>query len=342
LPPSPQPSPGVCAAGNPAHQEIDCDTVGGVFSSVGDSYAVAIAGAGGYLEIVGGSWIIYSSYTVELQVKVSNVGAFVTVQTISCTDNCGSIENKFTDFVANHHHASYTATSTWQFLFTCTGSCSNNRIVSCDPEVCVRPHGDTMANRPPMTPPHPPPQPPPPPSPPALVLSSTGPCVMEGNCVCSSNYPGGTCSATSAAEGSYSSNEACHVAFVGSVVLQVHLFDTESGYDKMTVGGIQYQGTAGPDGVSASSLSFESDGSVQRSGFKICFAPPIIAYWGGSDHCDSLNRCSIGQGDCDSDTDCQDGLLCFQRTYGEAVPGVVTAGSNVYDVTDICYNPSSD
>jgi len=188
----------------------------------------------------------------------------------------------------------------------------------------------------------PPPLSPLPPSPPALVLSSTGPCVMEGNCVCSSNYPGGTCSATSAAEGSYSSNEACHVAFVGSVVLQVHLFDTESGYDKMTVGGIQYQGTAGPDGVSASSLSFESDGSVQRSGFKICFAPPIIAYWGGSDHCDSLNRCSIGQGDCDSDTDCQDGLLCFQRTYGEAVPGVVTAGSNVYDVTDICYNPSSD
>ena len=71
-------------------------------------------------------------------------------------------------------------------------------------------------------------------------------------------------------------------------------------------------------------------------------APPIIAYWGGNNHCDSLNRCSIGQGDCDSDTDCQDGLLCFQRTYGEAVPGVVTAGSNVYDVTDICYNPSSD
>ena len=96
---------------------------------------------------------------------------------------------------------------------------------------------------------------------------------MEGNCVCSSNYPGGTCSATSAVEGSYSSNEACHVAFVGPVVLQVHLFDTEPGYDKMTVGGIQYQGTAGPDGVSASSLSFESDNSVQGSGFKICFGP---------------------------------------------------------------------
>ena len=96
---------------------------------------------------------------------------------------------------------------------------------------------------------------------------------MEGNCVCSSNYPGDECAATSTAEGQYSASQSCQVAFVGSVVLQVHLFDTESCCDKMTVGGIQYKGTAGPDGVSASSLSFVSDYSVQKSGFKICFGP---------------------------------------------------------------------
>jgi len=120
----------------------------------------------------------------------------------------------------------------------------------------------------------PPPLPPlPPPPPPLLVQSSTGACVLQGDCVCSSNYPGGACAATSTADGQYGNDEACEITFAGPVTLEVHLFDTESCCDAATVDSVQYKGTAGPNGVTASSLSFSSDSSVGGSGFKICFAP---------------------------------------------------------------------
>jgi len=110
-----------------------------------------------------------------------------------------------------------------------------------------------------------------------LVQSSTGACVLQGDCVCSSNYPGGACAATSTADGQYGNDEACEVTFSGPVVLEVHLFDTEwcqyEACDPVTVNGVQYRGTDGPDGVTASSLSFASDGGVGASGFKICFVP---------------------------------------------------------------------
>ena len=125
---------------------------------------------------------------------------------------------------------------------------------------------------PPAIPPSPPTQPPPP-SPPTMVLSATGPCVQHGDCVCSSNYPGEACAATSTSAGQYSNNQACEVTFSSPVVLEIHFFSTESCCDKVIVNGVQYKGTAGPDGVTTSSLSWTSDHSVVGGGFKICFAP---------------------------------------------------------------------
>merc|ERR1712166_774295 len=97
-----------------------------------------------------------------------------------------------------------------------------------------------------------------------LVQSSTGACVLQGDCVCSSNYPGGACAATSTADGQYGNDEACEVTFSGPVTLEVHHFSIEwceyEVCDPVTVDGVQYTGTDGPDGVTASSLSFASDG----------------------------------------------------------------------------------
>ena len=42
--------------------------------------------------------------------------------------------------------------------------------------------------------------------------------------------------------------------------------------------------------------------------------------------------CSACHGDCDSDADCEAGLICFQRDGTEAVPGCT-------DPADYCYNP---
>jgi hypothetical protein len=44
------------------------------------------------------------------------------------------------------------------------------------------------------------------------------------------------------------------------------------------------------------------------------------------------------QGDCDTDAECQSGLVCFQRTADEAVPGCTgTARTGI----DFCYNPNA-
>ena len=127
-----------------------------------------------------------------------------------------------------------------------------------------------------------------PPSSPFLSpVSATGPCVLDPitNCVCSSNFAAaGACAATSTTDGLYRSDESCQVTFAQPVLLQVHLFDTEPGWDKLIVdpstGGTVYSGTDGPNGVKASALSWSSDGSAVRGGFKVCFtslspSPPL-------------------------------------------------------------------
>ena len=107
--------------------------------------------------------------------------------------------------------------------------------------------------------------PPPPPAAPPSV-SSTGPCKAYGNCACSSNYDASCTSYSS----KYKNNEECTVTFSSSAVLASWAFSTESGYDSVTVNGVQYSGSTSPDGVVASSMTWSSDGSVVRDGWKIC------------------------------------------------------------------------
>ena len=187
-----------------------------------------------------------------------------------------------------------------------------------------------------------------------LVQSSTGACVLQGDCVCSSNYPGGACAATSTADGQYGNDEACEVTFSGPVVLEVHLFDTEwcqyEACDPVTVNGVQYRGTDGPDGVTASSLSFASDGGTGASGFKICFAMTAMAqaeaactcsYCGSSD--DTLTslghptlNCGPASDTCSSSvdtalgsgcwTDCATNCFCATQTCTPLSPSPPSAG----------------
>ena len=121
---------------------------------MGDTHIAAVTGRGGYLEILDGTWTIFAQYTVAVQVRISNAGSWITKQTISCTNNCGDVETKFTDFVVNHHEQDVASDSAWRFLFTCTGSCGpNNAVTVCNPQVCLRPNNDYMHRRPPMSPP---------------------------------------------------------------------------------------------------------------------------------------------------------------------------------------------
>ena len=48
----------------------------------------------------------------------------------------------------------------------------------------------------------------------------------------------------------------------------------------------------------------------------------------------TLQQC---QGDCDNDSHCAKGLLCFQRKADEKVPGCLAGGNGDVSKADYCY-----
>ena len=62
--------------------------------------------------------------------------------------------------------------------------------------------------------------------------------------------------------------------------------------------------------------------------------------WGYDDNWESWDEISLGlcQGDCDSDGDCQEGLICFQRNGKEPVPGCGGGGRSSWDY---CTTPTA-
>lgn len=72
----------------------------------------------------------------------------------------------------------------------------------------------------------------------------------------------------------------------------------------------------------------------------------ILSGWGStplSHSCssDGSGSCGLCQGDCGSDVDCNEGLLCYSRGQGEmtAVPGCVSGGEGDLPGMDYCYSP---
>merc|ERR1719245_3009531 len=92
------------------------------------------------------------------------------------------------------------------------------------------------------------------------TVSGSG-CTVVGNCIQSKNHPG-----------NYGNNEACTIK-ANNVAFTVEAFDTESRYDFLTVGGVPYSGSSGPtSGSYPGDISWSSDYSVVRSGWKLCRA----------------------------------------------------------------------
>ena len=65
----------------------------------------------------------------------------------------------------------------------------------------------------------------------------------QGSCYISED---GNCFGTGSADGTYNSDERCTFTFSDAADFAVGRFYTESGYDKLTVGGVEYDGTSGP------------------------------------------------------------------------------------------------
>jgi len=110
-------------------------------------------------------------------------------------------------------------------------------------------------------PPTPTPAPTPAPPPGSWVVEGSG-CQVSGDCISSNNHPS-----------NYGNGESCSIRLAGSVSISVQAFNTESGYDFLTVGGTRYSGSNGPSsGSYTGEITWESDYSVTNSGWKLCKA----------------------------------------------------------------------
>jgi len=110
-------------------------------------------------------------------------------------------------------------------------------------------------------PPTPTPAPTPAPPPGSWVIDGSG-CEMSGNCIQSNNHPS-----------NYGNDQQCSIQLT-DVSFTVEAFNTESRYDWLTVGGSRYSGTSGPASSSGytGTITWESDYSVTKSGWKLCKA----------------------------------------------------------------------
>jgi len=110
-------------------------------------------------------------------------------------------------------------------------------------------------------PPTPTPEPTPAPAPGSWVVTGSG-CAAAGNCIQSNNHPS-----------NYGNNEECSIQLYGDIDISVDAFNTESRYDLLTMGGSTYSGSTGPSsGSYTGTITWSSDYSVTRSGWKLCRA----------------------------------------------------------------------
>jgi hypothetical protein len=103
---------------------------------------------------------------------------------------------------------------------------------------------------------------------PAPAPAPTGWSVLSGSCSIdndgcarSPNYPN-----------SYPNNENCEIdAGQDSLPIHVWQFNTEFGFDFLTVNGVQYHGSNGPIEISATgTILWEADYVVTNAGWKLC------------------------------------------------------------------------
>ena len=95
--------------------------------------------------------------------------------------------------------------------------------------------------------------------------------VVSGSYYCQI-VDGGLCVTDGA--GYYGAGETCRVLALRPLVVRTRQYVVETGYDYLTVNGVKYKNSgSGPNGVKmakGAALLWRSDGSTQRSGWKVC------------------------------------------------------------------------
>jgi len=120
-----------------------------------------------------------------------------------------------------------------------------------------------------------------------------GQCTLneDATCVFSPNYPE-----------KYENNQKCEIMGPPGAVIQTNSFETEHGFDFMTIDGLEYHGGKGPNEVMLKSGKIEwySDGWVTAKGWKLCTETQEGACVMQPDevHCKRLDKCSWLDGKC--------------------------------------------
>lgn len=116
------------------------------------------------------------------------------------------------------------------------------------------------------------PEPAPTPTPPPVSTHGwsvpSGPCMMDSlGCIKSGNYPQ-----------NYAPDEACTISFGDAKkFLEVKNFNTEGGFDILTVNGVEYSGSTQPSGQAIGTAQWSSDSSGEKPGWKICPSDEAVA-----------------------------------------------------------------
>jgi hypothetical protein len=143
----------------------------------------------------------------------------------------------------------------------------------------------------------------------------SGQCTVDGYCIRSPNYPG-----------NYGSSQSCEFSTSAEVAMSVEAFNTERNYDKVSVNGIPYSGTNGPQGITPTgALSWTSDHGLQKSGWKICQASTPAA--GGT--CSDPDPNTGGA----SDYVCPVGYAAKSNVATQACTSVVSCNANCCQAT---------
>jgi len=122
-------------------------------------------------------------------------------------------------------------------------------------------------------------------------------------------------------------NEKC-VVKVGTApgAIASRTFQTEKGYDFLTVNGKKYSGDTGPKGVepeaSKGDIVWESDHSEHKKGFKLCLPPRAAP----PPACD-VSGWKVKDGACQVDDDCCLTSPKFPQQYGKSQTCTVTVGT---------------
>jgi len=130
----------------------------------------------------------------------------------------------------------------------------------------------------------------------------SGDCKVASNCIQSPNYPD-----------AYGDSQECSFTSGSGMEVSATGFNTESGYDRLTLNGVTYEGTAGPSGIEPhGTITWSSDGSVTQSGWELCAHIKGYSVAPGG-YCSSSHDCNCGWCN-DNDSKCYE--ACYDTTDG--------------------------